>query len=273
MPATSVMTFACSLIAGALAMTVAPAIPDPQARRPPPSVKETFEEVYMLSGFEPPRPEVVAWGRALKGWLREVPNDANALTAYGGFLECLISPLNDSGGYQKLTDEFPPIERGCAISASVGGRRDYCFKPIKSTYQRALKANPQMEEARLRLAGLQLTAGGNEQTAGRQALEHLTDGGSSAVIRYLANLLLAAHEMRGASPDLPAADRWFTTANTLYPEWLSARLGMAAVAARRHGIVAGVDTNSAAGDPWYSYPCRVLDPRAAAVLDARAHKN
>jgi hypothetical protein len=261
----------CALIAGAAAMVVLSATSEFQARRPP-SVTETFDEVYMLSGFEPPRAEVVAWGRALKGWLQDEPDDARALTAYGGFLECLISRLSDSGGYQKLADEFPPIERGCVISSNVGGRRDYCLRPIKTTYQRALKADPQVEEARLRWAGLQLSGGGDEASVGRRALEELADGGSSATIRYLANLLLATNEMRRPSPDFPNADRWFRSANALFPEWLSGRLGVAAVAARQSGTIANVDPRSEAGDPWYSYPCRVLDPLIAATLAERAQE-
>lgn len=254
--------------ATALAVMLGHQHPDVRQGRPP-SVKEKFDEVYMLSGFEPTRPDVVAWGRSLKGWLREAPDDARALTAYGGFLECLISRLSDSQGYHQLADEFPPIERGCVISSSMGGRREYCFKPIKAVYQRALRANPEVEEARLRLAGLQLAAGGDETKTGRRALEQLADSASSRVVRYTANLLLATHELRGAAPDLLAAESWFKAAAALYPEWVSARLGAAAVAARQGKIAVDLDTSGAIADPWYSYPCRVLDPQTAAALAAR----
>jgi hypothetical protein len=223
----------------------------------------------MLTGFEPPRPAVVAWGRALRGWLRDSPRDARALTAYGGFLECLISRLSDSGGYQQYADEFPPIERGCVVASIVGGRHDYCFGRVRKVYGQALEISPGMEEARLRLAGLHLAAGGDDGKAGHRTLQDLADHASSRTVRYLANLHLGTHELARPSPDLGAANGWFEAAADLNPDWVSARLGLAATAAREGRIATTLDLGSASGDPWYSYPCRVLDPETNAALAAR----
>ena len=74
------------------------------------------------------------------------------------------------------------------------------------------------------------------------------------------------------TPDLPAADGWFKAAAALHPEWVSARLGAAAVAAREGKIAADLDASGATGDPWYSYPCHVLDPQIAAALAARTQR-
>ena len=253
------------------ALTLLAAAPqDSRPQRPPPSVKEKFDEVYLLSGFEPPRPGVVLWGRALKPWLRETPGDPRALTAYGGFLECLISRLSDSGGYKAYLEEFPPIERGCVIASSVGGRHDYCFKPVKEAFEKALKVAPDMKEARLRLAGLQLRSGKAEAVAARRTLEALATDSSDRLIQYLAYLLLGTHELATSAPDLSAAAGWFKSATVVNPTWLSARLGFAAVEARHGRIGENFSMSSAPDDPWYSFPCRVLDSDIAAALAARA---
>lgn len=233
-----------------------------------PSTDKLFDERYALTSWELPRPQLIAWGQTLKPWLKSAPDNARALLAFGAWLECLNAPSRDSTGYRALADSFPTMWIGCLSGRVAGGTRE-CANEARKRFERSLKADATLVEARLRLAGLDASDAfpGAEVPRGRQALTDLARQANDVTIRYLASMSLAVAQLKKRDGDLDEAGRWFEYARGLNPDWLSARIGVAAVAARQQRPVGRVELNSAPGDPWHSYPCRILTPDVALELD------
>jgi hypothetical protein len=248
----------CGCLAWILALEATALVAFQIARRPP-SSSITLDERYPATGYEPPRPYIVAWGQALRNWLKQEPSNPLALTALGAWIDCLNSPLSDSAGYWTSIDSLPDVDRRC-IGASIGVGRPYCAEAAGRAYRAALKTQPLLEEAQLRYSALgaagSLSTGDMEP--GRVTLAKLGRDGVSPEVRYLANMVLAESHLRLQTGSLSAAQEWFTRAAGVSERWIAPRIGLAAVAARGMKTAPMVEVSGSISDPWYRYPCEIL---------------
>lgn len=190
------------------------------------------------------------------------PAWAEAWLALGTIFET-IAQLPDPKLAVRLATDKGVFERTRRAEVSAQARR---------CYREALRAQPDLHEARLRLGHvLQLR---EETRAARAELEKVATGHAPAELRYLARLFLG--DLAEARQDWTGAVAHYRTAVALVPQATSARLALCAsrgladdpAAATREALVV-LETRGAdpERDPWWTY-LRPGRRQVAAALSA-----
>ena len=216
---------------------------------------------------------------AVRAWLKSSPKDARAQLARGVLLECLASPVHrEVPVWQLLPEEdaeacgtpaMPPgdqIQPGRVQTQfwSTELVRRGCQRVARQAYERALKHDSSLTEARLRLSSLTIRQPRTSPLKNDDRdLVSLTQSTEKRDFVYLASMFLGlGAERRG---DLTAAKARYGHARTVASEWPSAAYALAAVMIREGDIegasaLLSKELSKPLEDPWYRYPCEILTP-------------
>lgn len=172
---------------------------------------------------------------------------------------------------------LPDYRLGIALASAKGGfertRREEVAALARDCYRQALRAQPGLHEARLRLGRI-LQFRGDVKPA-RAELERVADSDAPAALRYLAQLFLG--DLAERRREWAEARSRYVLAAQLQPEAPSARLALCAVDALAGGPEATHQPPLTAGephagtdgerDPWWAY-FRPGPRRLAAALES-----
>lgn len=166
---------------------------------------------------------------------------------------------------------LPDSPLGAALAFGRTRRRAFAAQ-ARACYSQALRAQPHLHEARLRL-GRVLQLGGDSQAAQRE-LQQVGAGDAEPELRYLAELFLG--NLAEERHDWTEARSRYLAAAALAPQAPSARLALIALEAGSGEPVATTPTTTATGgatdeerDPWWTYFQPSRSRRAAALAALR----
>ncbi|HKV98520.1 MAG TPA: hypothetical protein VJN96_01790 [Vicinamibacterales bacterium] len=185
------------------------------------------------------------WSQAVQTWKKEANAGAAPLLAEGVLFDCLgrfrgvlMGPIvgEDPGSPQMIDDARPAH----AVKA----------------FDAALKINPQLIEARMRVARLR----GQKDAKAASELERIANDQTSSPLDYLAAINVAA--LAHARNDVPKAAAWYERSLAINPRSTAAAIGLSIVKPATAVPFEALDAN----DLYYTYPCRVLTNDVAAAL-------
>jgi hypothetical protein len=197
-------------------------------------------------------PHLFAWSEALKQWRHEA-DSAPLQLARGVLFDC-------AAHRQRNDILFPPASHDVAgNSACRYVLQAHCAEEAEKSFARAVRLDPTLLEARLRLAAARSERNG-EGDADLQAVFDTADAPPS--FRYLAGIFLgkaayARHDAKGAAV-------WFAKAAGIDPQWTVAPLLRAAAGdAPPPALRTAADGST---DPWYPYRCEILTATVRGTL-------
>jgi hypothetical protein len=127
------------------------------------------------------------------------------------------------------------------------------------SFDAALKIDPNLTEARLRLARIRAP---KDARAARH-LEEIARAEGAPVLSYLAAMSRA--EVSRERDDVPGAAGGYETARTLYPRSTAAAVALSSITASSPVPFEMLDPD----DVYYTYPCTVLTTGVATALAER----
>jgi hypothetical protein len=212
-------------------------------------------------GSQGANPALLAWSEALKKWGKEADTAALQL-ARGVLFDCAA---------HRPPGEilFEPFFRDLAGNTSCRVEKHaQCAGQAERAYAKAVRLDPSLTEARLRLAGARSERDPRETSVDLAQIHASTS--TPVEMRYLAGIFLG--KAAWARRDAVTASEWFTKASGLNRDWRTARLLLSATSPARSSERA-VDTPRADSiDPWYAYRCGVFTPWVRDTLASRIKK-
>lgn len=189
------------------------------------------------------------WDWAVRLWKKEKGSGAAPLLAEGVLLDCL-SRLH--GVVTRLVSDEKAFPFFGDMAAQRPGRAAKAFEA-------ALKIDPQLLEARMRMARIRAPASKDAELE----LERIVDDRAAFPLSYLAAISRA--ETARAKGALSDAAHWYQRSLELNPRSTAATIGLESV--KGGGRVPFDRLGSP--DIYYSYPCTVLTPEVDAALGTR----
>jgi hypothetical protein len=190
------------------------------------------------------------WEFAVQSWKKERPLAAGALLAEGVLFDCLSR-------FHGILTVTLRSETRLPNFLDLAAQRP---KRASKAFESALKIDPKLTEARLRISRIRSTS----NLDARKELERLA--GETGLSAYLAAMSRA--EAANHLNDLQGAQLWYERAVTLMPNAPAARVGLTGLASGVPLPFEGLDRV----DPYYSYPCVVLTEPIAEELARRIRK-
>jgi hypothetical protein len=241
----------------------------------PQTAAETSDQRAALQG----------WAQAANEWVSESPRGGDPRLARGVLLECLASPR----GQVVPAALLPREEReacGAAIASNPAPGRvitqyltpklNYgCSTGAEREYRAALSRNPDLAEARVRLAFLALRRGDQPGSQDERALAGVGQARADTQLAYLSSMSLGLLEERRHNPSGAAAH--YERARAIGPGWPSASYAIAAMFLQQRAAEQARDllvakTSSDRSDPWYRYSCEVITASVATELERRLQR-
>jgi len=191
------------------------------------------------------------WSQAVHQWKKESNAGAAPHLAEGVLFDCLgrfrgisIGPIVDEDpGPQQTMDDARP---GHAIKA----------------FDAALKIDPGLDEARMRVARLRA----QKDAKAAIELERIANESTPAPFAYLAAISRAA--LAHTRNDVATATTWYERSLAISPHSIAAAIGLSVVKP-----TAAVQFDAlGADDLYYTYPCAVLTTDVAAALVERVRR-
>ena len=207
-------------------------------------------------------PQLLAWSEALKQWKKDGESAAFELSR-GILFDCAAHrPSRDVS--------FDPDKSELAGNpACRAGRQMPCAQEAERAFAKAVKLDPGLTEARLRLAAAQTERGSREGGDDLAAL--YASQQAPRELRYLAAVFRG--KSAWAAKDQPGATAWFTRAAALEPLWTVAPLLRAAAApAATHEAAQWRSRDDSSMDPFYAYRCGVFTAVIRENLAARIRR-
>jgi hypothetical protein len=207
-------------------------------------------------------PQLLAWSEALKQWKKEGESAAFELSR-GILFDCVAHrPSRDVS--------FDPGKSELAGNpACRAGRQMPCAQEAERAFARAVKLDPGLTEARLRLATAKSERGSRE--GGSDLATLYASQQAPREQRYLAAVFLG--KSAWAAKDQPGATAWFTRAAALEPSWTVAPLLRAATApAATLEAAQWRSRDDSSMDPFYAYRCGVFTAVVRENLAARIRR-
>jgi hypothetical protein len=207
-----------------------------------------------LDAANPVVGQLFAWSEVVRHWNRHDDPGARALVA-GALMDC-ASHSTPSATWFPLGHDDIGGNTHCR-----SGNPASCTREALRQYAEALKANPALDEARLRSLYLRDARAPEEFKEAAQ----ISQGSSNADVRYIARLMLGQWELTAGHTE--AARAWFTAARTLNEHGIAPLIGLAAVdsPASVNDLRVAI-TAPTHEDPWYRFPCIVLTPQVQAEV-------
>ena len=207
-------------------------------------------------------PQLLAWSEALKTWSKE-KNSAAFELARGILFDCAAHRPGRDVYFDPDKSELAG-NPGCRA-----GRQPQCAQEAERAFAKAVKLDPTLTEARLRLAAARSARGsrdGVDDLAAIYASDH-----TPLELQYLAAVFLGKNAWAATDPKGAAA--WFSTASALNPSWTVAPLLAAATAPPAAQTVAQWRSPADSSlDPFYAYRCGVFTAVIRDDLAARIRR-
>jgi hypothetical protein len=207
-------------------------------------------------------PQLLAWSEALKQWKKEGDSAAFELSR-GILFDCVA--------HRPGRDVFFDADKSelAGTPACRAGRQPQCAQEAERAFARAVKLDPGLTEARLRLAAAKIERGS------RDGVDDLATVYASVQtpleLRYLAAVFLGKNAW--AAKDRKGAAAWFTKASALNPAWTVAPLlGAATAPTAAQTVVQWRSPADSSLDPFYAYRCGVFTAVIRDDLAARIRR-